>query len=86
MDDMVERVARALAPIAWAALETGDTLAQQSRRTASLRHAKTVLEAIREPTEVMVSEGYCEAGGTDVDTRKVWQFMIDAALGNTVGE
>lgn len=41
-----ETIARALAPIAWAALGLADTLAQKNRRTASLRHADAVLRAL----------------------------------------
>lgn len=44
-NEMVERGARAIAPLAWAALGTGDTLAQANRRKASLRHARAALEA-----------------------------------------
>lgn len=41
-----ETIARALAPVAWAALGLADTLAQKNRRTASLRHADAVLRAL----------------------------------------
>lgn len=44
-EEVVEAAARALAPIAWAALGTGDTLAQKNRRTASVRHARAALTA-----------------------------------------
>lgn len=42
--------------------------------------ARAAIAALREPTEAMISEGYCEAGGTDADPEKVWKFMIDQAL------
>lgn len=54
---MRERIARAIAPTAWAALGLADTLAQQNRRTASLRHADAVLAEMMEP-----SDGMREAG------------------------
>ncbi len=54
----IEAVARALAPMAWAALGTGDTLAQKNRRQASLRHASAAIlaftAALREPSEGIV--------------------------------
>jgi hypothetical protein len=46
-DSMIERVARALAPLAWAALGLADTLAHKNRRAASLRHARAAIEAMR---------------------------------------
>lgn len=52
---MVEKIARALEPIAWAKLGIGDTLAQKNRRTSSLRKARRILEGpLMEPTEAMV--------------------------------
>jgi hypothetical protein len=57
MSEVVERVARALAPLAWAALGTGDTLQQKNRRTASIRHARAAIEAMREPSKAMVGTG-----------------------------
>jgi len=57
--EMREKIARALAPLAWAALGTGDTLSQKNRRTASLRHADAVLTAIGE-THVLVPRGDLE--------------------------
>lgn len=43
----LEEVARALAPIAWAALGASDTLAHKNRRTASLKHAKAAMTAMK---------------------------------------
>lgn len=56
-ESMIERVARILEPQAWRALETGDTLAYQNRRTSSLRKAKAALQALMEPTEAMTHAG-----------------------------
>jgi hypothetical protein len=44
-EERVEKAARALAPLAWSALGTGDTAAQANRRKASLRHAASALRA-----------------------------------------
>lgn len=46
-EGLVERLAAVLAPIAWAAIYAGDTLAQKNRRTASLRHARAILTELR---------------------------------------
>lgn len=89
MNDMIERVARALAPLAWATLGLSDTLANQATRTASLRRARAAIKAMREPTEAMrqcgvhgqwsgVIEGIPE-DERDAAT-SLWQAMIDAAL------
>lgn len=74
---LIERVARALAPMAWAALGSGDTFAQKARRTASMRHARAAIEAMKQPTDAMLSatEGHSD------DPATVWMTMIDAALG-----
>jgi len=66
-DAMVEQVARALAPLAWAALGLADTLVHQNRRKASLNHARAAIAAYeaalkeaglvvvpREPTPAML--------------------------------
>lgn len=47
-EELVEAMARALAPLAWASPETNDTLAQVNRRKASLKHARAALTAARE--------------------------------------
>lgn len=48
-DAETETVARAIAPKAWAAygLIGRDSLAQESRRTASMRHAQIAISALR---------------------------------------
>ena len=52
--NMIEQMARAIAPKAWAYFDRGDqTMAQEHRRTASLRHARAALAAAREPTDTM---------------------------------
>lgn len=44
-EDVVEKVAQAIAPAAWSGQ---DTLAQRNRRTASLRHARAAIAALCE--------------------------------------
>jgi len=90
VNEMVVRVAKALAPAAWGWYsKIGDTLAQESRRKASLKHARVAIQAMREPTEGMLAagdsqmpqfhpdEGYLTGRDVLVD---VWPDMIDAAL------
>lgn len=50
---MVEKIAREIEPLSWAALGAGDTLAHKERRTSSLRKAKRILETLLEPTAEM---------------------------------
>lgn len=91
--EMVERVARALEPLSWAALGSGDTLVHKTRRTSSLRKARAAIEAMREPTRNMKRYGsFTEV--TPVEgayTQEIGEFaaaeaytaMIDAALSST---
>lgn len=82
---MLERAARALAPKAWAAMDTGDSLAQTNRRIASLRHVPAVLRAIREPDErvllamAILLMGERTASITDARAAAlaIWQAGID---------
>jgi len=53
-DEIIETMARAFAPLAWAALGTGDTLAHLNRRKASMRHARAALSAAEAAGWVMV--------------------------------
>lgn len=80
MSEMSERIARKLEPQAWAALGIGDTLAYKNRRTSSLRKAKLVLEAMREPTEGMVEAGSHYEGLGRNEARWIWGDMIARAL------
>lgn len=75
--EMVERVARALAPLSWAALGLADTLAHKNRRTASLRHARAAIEAMRDPTDAMVEVGQKRFPGPS----SLFSAMVDEALG-----
>lgn len=91
MNEMVERVARELEPLAWRALGLCDTLAYASRRTSSLRKARRALKALREPTQAMIELGSCQTHAPGVNPRAArplahimardcWRAMIDAAL------
>jgi hypothetical protein len=55
----LERVARAIAPKAWATygLLGVDTLANVNRRTASLKHARAAVAALMEPSSEMLIAG-----------------------------
>jgi len=88
MSEMVERVARAicaseLGHFGVIAAEFVDANWHQFAPELSARYvrrAHAAIAAMREPTEAMIQEGYCEAGGTDADPENVWGFMIDEAL------
>jgi hypothetical protein len=63
-DDLVERLAKKLAPKAWATLgypPGHDTPATQNRRTASLRHARAVLSSLHAAGLRIVPEKPTEA-------------------------
>lgn len=78
MSEMVERVAREIEPLAWAALGTGDTFAYEVRRRASLLVARRVIEKMRKPTEAM--ERSCGNGECAKWAPGAWLNYIDAAL------
>jgi len=77
-DAMVEQVARALAPLAWAALGLADTLAHQNRRKASLNHARAAIAAY----EAALSEAGLvvvpNKPATDHFDPNGWEAMRDA--------
>jgi hypothetical protein len=80
---MVERVARALEPEAFAD-DHPYTLAD---RADAMRAARRAIEAMREPTDGMVSAGVLEAQGHDPrfydrndSVADTYAAMIDAAL------
>ena len=78
MSEMVELVAKAIAPKAWTACgKLGvDNPAQDARRKASLKHARAAIVAMREPTFDPETVSY-HAGMTRADW---WSTMIDEAL------
>lgn len=83
MSEMIERVARALAPLAWAALGTGDTLAHANRRKASGRHARAAILAMQQATPSMVKavDDHPDYLGYGDDSLEwIWRVMCTAAL------
>jgi hypothetical protein len=87
---MVERVARAIAN-AGAFDETmsdakrGWEKCDGAMREDYRREARAAIEAMREPTETMISAGYLWAFGSpneaETNAERTWQAMIDDALG-----
>ncbi len=79
MTDMIERVARAIAPKAWSASE--DSTPQKYRRKASLAHARAAITAMREPSDEMMMEGRIASGFVSAaGCLIIWQAAIDAAM------
>lgn len=83
-NEMIERVAKAIAPNCWEQLgRTSDSLANSSRRKASIKHAKAAIQAMREPTEEMLDADsrYGDCAGSRYGNCIVCYYdMIDAAL------
>ncbi len=77
-ETMVERMAKALAPAAWASLGVGDTSAQKHRRTASIRHALAVLQVLAEPDGAMV-----EAGAKAIEGNR-WRIALRQVSGEKI--
>ena len=78
MSEMIERVARALAiadGMHPEAVSNGEDAVPVW--TLYVDDARAAIEAMREPTDVMVDAGYAV---TVDDETEVWQAMIDAAL------
>lgn len=80
---MLERVARAISPIAWGDVDDDWVLpgVKEDHRRMSLLAAKRVLAAMHEPTRHMEDSGdeylgTMEAGW--VESHRVWQAMINA--------
>lgn len=86
MSEMVEGVARALAPSSWAALGTGGTVAHKNRRTASLRHARKAIEAMRDYTPVVYDANGEVAHQLVGHPKSVWIMLMDAALSDRRGD
>lgn len=84
--ELLEAVARSIAPLSWAALGLADTLAHKNRRTASLRQARAALLAacakLKEPSEAMELAADM-AVGRRVDWPEyddVWRAMLSRLL------
>ncbi|MEP0149994.1 hypothetical protein [Roseibium sp.] len=89
-ETMIERVARAMEPILFGGLPDGQCGPATARARATAREkARAAIEAMREPTEAMVTIGACrEDQDHDIFeeghiAREVWLEMIDAALKET---
>ena len=85
---MVERVARAIDPGAWEddlSTPTRDgVISFHKRRQYSCVIARAVIEAMREPTSLMLKEGAAGSGeDSEATALGAWDAMIDAALAET---
>lgn len=84
MDDLLERMSRAMEPEVWLAIDRGT--AHYSARERFLQKARKGLEALREPTETMIKGGGQQIpweagwGSPDEQIKAAWHAMIDAAL------
>lgn len=81
---MIEKVARALDPSLWRGMDDG--MSMPVARQMSLDAARRAIEAMRAPSDRMISEGESAASigiGKPRDGAalpRVWASMIDAAL------
>lgn len=80
MDDLLERMSRAMEPEVWIAVDRG--YVSREKAQPCLDKARKGLEALREPTPSMLDAGYvAEANlSTNEPPGEIWQAMIDAAL------
>ena len=80
MTEMVKKIALAIAPAAWVAYRKigtgGDSIAQENRRKASLKHARAALETMRKPTEAMLRAGE-NATRSNLDTNIYCGWMLE---------
>lgn len=81
--EMVERVARVLDPDAWA--DEFPSMGTIRKREATIDKARAAIEAMREPTLDMISQGFEairmeEKWPTMLD--RVWRPMVTAASGS----
>lgn len=84
---MIEKVARAIDPAAWAEPTTASLtpLWKEPRKRQSQETARAAIAAMREPTPQMVIAGV-EAFGLGGPLEPVYEAMIDAALEPDPGE
>ncbi|OQM74938.1 hypothetical protein [Manganibacter manganicus] len=84
-ESMIERVARALADTTHAGYESWDDVPQEMQ-TSFLIDARTAIEAMRKPTDTMLTAALF-AMDTEDDSGGViscWEAMIDAARNEQV--
>lgn len=89
MSKMRERIARAIDPERWAAIDgmPETDMARGILATAELLRVAAVLSAMREPTEEMIERGAeihygnddMSAANFDEQAEEIWQAMIDSA-------
>jgi hypothetical protein len=76
MSEKIERVAKAQAGVRWSSFD-------EEHRAAARELARLAIEAMREPTDAMVSAAWDRTdplqGGDDL-YRVMWDAMIDEAL------
>lgn len=78
---MVERVARAINPIAWGYLNhNDDNPTRLRRRKHSVRLAKLAIKTINEPTPEMIQVG-CDRFCNRWEAQEIWESMATVALG-----
>lgn len=92
MNEMIERVARAIDPVAFdPSIEDENYPGEiEDNRTAALSRARAAIEAMREPTEGMQKAGFrvnvwenpksINVGRVTIPADKPWRAMIDEAL------
>lgn len=84
---MIDCVAKALEPLAWAAIGVHDTQKAWLRRKSSLDKARAAIEAMSEPTVNMIVAGasiimekrFNPISAIDISP-ETWRAMIDAAI------
>jgi hypothetical protein len=82
---MVERVARALFEEEWDDKSSEPwERAEEDERAAWRKSARAAIEAMREPTGVMIAQGSWASDGRNeigsTGAKNAWRKMIDAAL------
>lgn len=79
---MVERVARAINPIAWGYLNhNDDNPTRLRRRNHSVRLAKLAIKTMRDPTPEMLEAGKLYYTGHEAMLPELWRAMTANALG-----
>lgn len=81
MSEMIERVARALDPDMWQAMDSGSHM--PTSKALSLSHARAAIEAMRTPAEAMVHAGIDAWTKSPMAVSTQYTAMIAAALQET---
>ena len=79
MNEMIERVARAMDPVCFIDL-VADIEGFQYRKLVALQNARVAIEAMREPTDEMVKAAFVTLELLEGSQDDCWKSMIDAAL------